>query len=191
VVLDMKDGTTRLVPKAKGPVGFTVDSKTIVSYATGAIAGEKQPLLLIAADNLERTRIDIPVKGGLTYFVSRAGNYVVAASSVAESPMALCDLDTREVTVLGQRKLGFSEFVSRDSRGELWLVFGGELFRLDLAAKKLEAITSGYQPLHINRLPNLDVLVFDHAKSNQLVFFDPDKMEAVGKVALPAPAKSK
>ncbi|MDH5493714.1 MAG: hypothetical protein OEY14_17300, partial [Myxococcales bacterium] len=80
-VLDLDAGTLRSVGDAQGPVGFTPDSSTIVSYhyVDDGMGGTSPELLLIDAATLETTPMAIPWDGLPQYFVSHEGNYVVAA----------------------------------------------------------------------------------------------------------------
>jgi DNA-binding beta-propeller fold protein YncE len=183
LVLSTETGEVRKVPDAKGPVGFTPDGSTIVSY-TGAESVD-QSLLLINADTLEKDVQDVPIDGGITYFVSHEGNYVVVASNWGDQRLALFDVDNGKVTEMVGPAVGLNEFVSRLGHGELWLVDQQALFRLDLNAGELETVNTSFAPEHINILRGRDWLVLDDARSDQLFFFDPGDKSTVATVKLP------
>jgi hypothetical protein len=183
LVLSTETGEVRKVPDAKGPVGFTPDGSTIVSY-TGAESTD-QSLLLIDADTLEKDVQDVPIDGGITYFVSHEGNYVVVASNWGDQRLVLFDVDNGKVTEMAGPGVGLDEFVSRLGHGEMWLVDQQALFRLDLNAGELETVETSFAPEHINILRGRDWLVLDDARSDQLFFFDPSDKSTVASVKLP------
>lgn len=184
VVLTTETGEVRRVENAKGPVGFTPDGSTIVSYAdTGE--GDDQDLLLIDAATLEKDAQGVPIDGGITYFVSHEGNYVVIASSWGDQRLVLFDVDRGEVTEMAGPAIGLNEFVSRLGHRELWLVDQQSLFRLDLEQGEFDMIPTSFAPEHINILRNHDWLVMDDARSDAMVFFDPSDESAVAEVTLP------
>lgn len=184
LVLTTATGEIRRVENAKGPVGFTPDGSTIVSYTEGD--GSDQDLLLIDAETLTKDEQAVPIDGGITYFVSHEGNYVVVASNWGDQRLVLYDVDNDAVTEMAGPAIGLNEFVSRLGHGELWLVDQQSLFRLDLNAGEFETVSTSFAPEHINILRNHDWLVMDDARSDQLVFFDPTDRLTVGTVTLPA-----
>jgi hypothetical protein len=184
LVLTTATGEIRRVESAKGPVGFTPDGSTIVSY-TEAVDSSDQNLLLINAETLNKDEQAIPIDGGITYFVSHEGNYVVVASNWGDQRLVLYDVDNDAVTEMAGPGIGLNEFVSRLGHGELWLVDQQALFRLDLNAGDLDLVSTSFAPEHINILRNHDWLVMDDARSDRLVFFDPADKSTVGAVTLP------
>ena len=183
LVLDIGTGEIRTVANAKGPVGFTPDGSTIVSYTEVADSTDQQ-LLLIDADTLDVDPQDVPIDGGITYFVSREGNYVVVGSNWGGQRLVLYDVDSDQVTEMDGPGIGLNEFVSRLGHGELWLVDEQVLYKVDLNAGTLEGVPTAFAPEHINRLPTHDWLVLDDAQTPTMVFFDPDSASTISSVTL-------
>jgi hypothetical protein len=173
LVVDTTTSDVRKVKNAKGPVGFTPDSSTIVSYNDSGDQPGDQRLLLIDVASLGVDPQDVPIKGGMTYFISRDGNFVVVGSSVGGQRLALYDVDQDKITQMDGPGVGLFEFVSRKGKGEMWMVDQEELFRLDLLQGVFEPINTDFAPQHINILPKRDRLVLDGSRSDQLFFFDP------------------
>ena len=183
LVLDTSTQEMRVVTDAKGPVGFTPDGSTIVSYRDRG-DGLGQNLLLIDASTLEKDEQAVPMDGGITYFVSHEGNYVVVASNWGDQRLVLYDVDNDSLSEMAGPGIGLNEFVSRLGHGELWLVDQQALFRLDLNAGELETVSTSFAPEHINILRNHDWLVLDDAREEQIVFFDPATKSTVFSVSL-------
>jgi hypothetical protein len=184
LVLDLASGALRTVDDAKGPVGFTPDSSSIVSYRDEG-AGARSDLLVIDRVTLATNDVPLPIDGiGPSYFVSHEGNFVVVAPTLGLSRLVLYDVDHQRLTELRGPSIQLDEFVSRPGHGELWLVDRG-LFRLDFHALSLEPIALDWTPSHINLLPRHDQLVLDDGAA--LSFFDPTTRRTVREVALPAP----
>lgn len=183
-VVTMNTGEVRLVDDARGPVGFTPDGSTIVSYRDVLDSnGQSLPhLLMLDAASLEGEVFDEPSPGLLQYFVTRDGNYVVVGDFFGASELTLVDLDNGSSTSLG-RALDLNEFVSRPGTGEMYLVDEG-LFRLDLFEATLDEVTLSFVPEHINRTPS-DQLVVDDPGGERLVFLGPDDGATRRSVALP------
>jgi hypothetical protein len=186
LVLDTESGQLRTVPDARGPVGFTPDSSTLVAMADAGLGPDgqiDQRLLLIDIETLEVDPQDVPIGGEIQFFVSREGNFVVVASSMGGQELVLLDVDQGKQTQMMGPGVGLWELVSRGEEGELWLVDNQTLFRLDLVGGTLETIETGFAPEHIEILPQRDRLVMDDAVSRNLFFFDPARRE----IALTAP----
>ncbi len=169
VVLDTTNQTLRTVDGAKGPVGFTPDGSTIVSYS-GSV---DQRLLLIDTATLAVDPEDVPIDGGITYFVSREGNQVVVAGNFGDQRLTLYDIDNQRQTQMAGPAIGLDEFVSRIGHDELWLVDQQALFRLDMRQGLFETVSTSFAPQHVNILPTRDRLVLDGAGTNKLFFMDP------------------
>lgn len=186
LVLDLATHELGTVDDARGPVGFTPDSSTIVSYRfrMDAMGSWVPQLLLLDAATLEATPMDIPLEGGPEYFVSHEGNVVVVASPGGNQPLVLYDLDTGEQTSLGGAQIALRDFVSRLGHDELWLVDDG-LFRLDFASASLETVPLGFTPAHINILPMHDRLVLSAVDRGDLYFYDPVARGTTRYVPLP------
>lgn len=202
LVVDTATGDVRVVPDAKGPVGFTPDSSTIVSYddkgsqngPDGTTPDDEidQRLLLIDVNTLEIDAQDVDISGGISYFISRDGNFVVVASNYGEEKLVLHDIDNKASTQMAGPGIGLNEFVSRKGKNELWLVDQSSLFRLDMNAGEFSQIDPGYGVQHINILPEHDWLVVSEvpragSEAASLHFFDPTGQKDVKAVEMPAP----
>ncbi|MDC3962876.1 hypothetical protein [Polyangium jinanense] len=184
LVLDPGTKELREVPGARGPVGFTPDGSTIVSYGDQDMNGN-QELWLVDAETLEVDPEPVTIEGGISYFVSRDGNFIVVASSNGEQQLVLYDVDQDRSTQMEGPGVGLEEFVSRVGRKEMWIVDNQSLFRLDLAAGEIAEVETTFTPEHVNILPTRDRLVLDDADSNDIVFFDPNDKSVKTIVALP------
>jgi DNA-binding beta-propeller fold protein YncE len=137
VLLDQVDGSWVTVP-GRGPVGFTPDGSTIVSYGYGP-ESENQ-LWLIDPVTLETDVVPVPVEGLMHYFVTWDGNYVVLAN-VGGGELTIHDPATGEtVQVQSEAPVALHDFVTRPGHEELWLESYGDVYRLDLATAELEEI---------------------------------------------------
>jgi hypothetical protein len=172
LVVDTADGGLRTVPSAKGPVGFTPDGSTIVSYGREDASGD-QKLLLVDAETLEVDEQEVSVDGGLSYFVSREGNFVVVASNWGGQQLSLYDVDNQKETKMAGKGIGLTEFVSRIGHDELWAIDSEALYRVDMAAAVVEDVSLPFSPSHINILPKRDRLVLGATDPRYLQFFDP------------------
>jgi hypothetical protein len=182
-VITLATGEVRMVDDARGPVGFTPDGSTIVSYRSATTPGgdAATQLLLLDAESLEGELLDEPSPGLIQYFVTRENNFVVVGDFFGSSELTLVDLDNGKTTRLG-RAIDLNEFVSRPGTGQLYLVDQG-LFRLDVFAATLEEVPLAFEPAHINRLPS-DQLVVDNPSADELVFLDPDSGDTNRRVSL-------
>jgi len=188
LVMDPDSGALREVRDAAGPVGFTPDGGTIVSYRYDD--DDDPVLLLIDAATLAVTEWPIPMVDGPSYFVTREGGAVVIASSYGGDSLIVYDIETGGYTHLGGPglSLDLNEFVSRMGHDELWLVSDG-LFRLDFTELVLEPIGTDFFPRHINHLPEQDLLVLDDEVDPRLIFYDPDSRDVHSEARFDAPAE--
>lgn len=186
LVLDTESGEVRLADDARGPVGFTPDGGTIVSYRyiENNEGGTDPYLLMIDTVTLEADLVELPGISMPQYFVTRDGNFVVVASSLGTDRLLLYDVDSGQTTQLTGPEMDLHEFVSRTPQGELWLVDGG-LFRLDLFTAELLTVPLGWTPAHINILRQRDLLVLDDPNKGWLIYLDPVTQDTVRTVALP------
>jgi len=188
IVLDVETSETRIVRDAYGPVGFTPDSSTIVSYhyvdrGTDETWAE---LVLVDVETLEVETLEVPYSGMPSYFVSREGNYVVLVPDVfAPGHMVLFDLDRNETTEFGDYAVKLNEFVSRIGHDELWILSDSSLYRFDFVEAILEPVSVGFSPEHVNILPRRDLLVLDDASGNDYTFLDPGTRETICSVRIP------
>lgn len=169
LVVDVTDGSLRKVANAEGPVGFTPDSQTIVSYTS-------TELKLIDVKTLQVSAKTVPIASGLlSYFVSHEGNFIVVGSSLGDERLVLYDVDHDTTTQMAGPGIHLTEFVSRPGHNELWLVDHAALYRLGFATGVFDLIPTTFSPAHINILPKRDRLVFNGYPANELFFFDPVK----------------
>lgn len=188
IVVETATGTMNTIDNAKGPVGFTPDGLTIVSYRDVETPnGFNQELLLIDMATLTPDPVTVPLEGGITYFVSHAGNYIVVASSSANQRLVLHDVDQNKTTQMDGPGIGLNEFVSRTAQNELWLVDSQALFRLDMVQATFESVPTSFIPAHINLLPKKDELVLGGDGDAKLYFFSPSTKEITATAALPMP----
>jgi len=184
LVLDTMTQELREVPGALGPVGFTPDSSTIVSYGNKTMNGG-QELWLIDALTLEVEPEPITIDTALSFFVSREGNFVVVGSFLGDKKLVLYDIDKDETTQMEGPEVRLTEFVSRIGHRELWIVDDLELSRLDFATGEFATVPTTFKPMHVNILPKHDRLVLDDSHSNDIVFFDPSAKNIDSVVTLP------
>lgn len=172
-LMDTKAGTLIVFENARGPVGFTPDSSTMVSYRNRPDDGRD---LLLVDVGTEATRAEaMPHEGGISFFVTRDENLVLVAPPFGQSgPLVLVDALTGKQTSVAGPSAHLTEFVSREGYGELWIADDG-LFRLDLIEAVMEAMTITFVPNRINILPKRDLLVLGRSKGDSVAFFDPQK----------------
>ncbi len=176
LVVDTASRDLRVVPNAKGPVGFTPDGSTIVSYGRDDSSGD-QKLLLVDSGTLEVDEQEVPIDGGLSYFVSREGNFVVVASSWGNQSLVLYDVSSRRETKMAGTGLGLDEFVSRIGQNELWAVDWSSLYRIDMSQALVEEIELPFAVNHVGIQPSRDRLLLGDADPSKLHFFDPTTRE--------------
>ncbi|MFO0552736.1 MAG: hypothetical protein U0271_30370 [Polyangiaceae bacterium] len=182
LVLDLASHEVRTVDRAKGPVGFSPDGSTIVSYDEDQ--NGEQRLLLIDAETLEADPEDVAIDGDITYFVSHEGNYVVVASNLGGQSLVLYDMSTQKQTVMSGPGVGLTEFVARPGEDELWIVEPNQLYRADLINTIVDPIDTTFKPQHINILPKRDELVLTDDTRKTLHFFDPVSLEELRSATL-------
>jgi hypothetical protein len=183
-IIDNVAGTTQAIDHARGPVGFTPDGSTIISYDYLG-PGDTQPVVL-AIDPLTglTDEIVVPLDGGIHFFVSHDENIVVLADPLGGQSLVLYDVDNDLMAQMPGPRPSLNEFVSRPGAGELWIVDQG-LFRLDFLTPAIESVELGWTPNHINRLPNRDLLVMNDRSESRIVFFDPVTYQTTMSVFLP------
>lgn len=210
LVTELATGDVRVVPRAKGPVGFSPDGSTIVSY-TDSADGAGQDLLLIDAETLETETVDLHSDAGLHFFVSHRGNTVVVAGADA-GHLVMVDLDDGGQTTMRGPSAPLDEFVVRDRKQarlgykspeksmsdtaeELYLVstrydaelapIGGDLVMADLLRGETVNIPLPFEAAHIAILPNNDQLVLGDLEGRTLHFLDPKSHSVLRDVRLP------
>lgn len=183
LVLDTKSGEVRVVPNAKGPVGFTPDGSTIVSYGREDASGD-QKLLLVDVETLEVDEQDVSIEGGISYFVSREGNVVLAASNWGTQSLVMVDLDSGKETKMAGPAIGLTEFVSRIGQNELWAVDTGALFRVDVDEAVVEDVELPFSVGHVGIQPTRDRLVLGDADPGTVHLFDPKSRQVSKTITL-------
>ena len=198
------DGVVRTVNDAYGPVGFTPDGSTVVSYrylteevpCDEGVEPEECPppkttpqLALIDVEDLTVATIDLPTIQYPEYFVTRTGNLVVVADAWGSGRLVLADLDQGSASAMRGPDVNLTELVSRDDAAELWVADDG-LFRVDLLDGTVEQVGPGLSPVTVNVLPSHNRLVMDDGTGRAVVFFDPDLRVETARATLPLPAAS-
>lgn len=194
IVVHLDTGETSVVPRAKGPVGFTPDGSTIVSYDE-APGTSDQRLKLIDAKTLAVDEEEVPIDGGISYFVSHEGNYVVVASNWGEQSLVLVDIDNGKQTKMSGPGVSLTEFVTRAEPEQLWIVESGtdvdtkkpfgDLFVADFTTGDVRQVATPFLATHIGILPKRDELVLTDFDRGALHFFDPTKESVTRDVKLP------
>jgi hypothetical protein len=192
VVLDLVTHETRTIDNAKGPVGFTPDGATIVSYDDGGPNGEQ--LKLFNADTLAIDEEPVQITGGIQYFISHQNNYVVVASSSGDQSLVLYDVNSHTQTKMAGPGVGLTEFVTRPSPEQLWIVQAGtdtktqapygDLYVADLQGGTVTHVPTPFLAQHIGILPKKDELVIGDDSRGVLHFFDPTSRAVVRDVTL-------
>ena len=192
VVLDLQTHQTRTIDNAKGPVGFTPDGGTIVSYDDGGPAG--QQLKLINAETLAIDEEPVALTGGIQYFISHQNNYVVVASSNGGQSLVLYDVNAHKQTTMAGPGVGLTEFVTRQTPEQLWIVDAGtnpntstpygNLYVADFQSSTVTQVPTPFLAEHIGILPMHDQLVIGDNTRQVLHFFDPSKKAVVRDVTM-------
>jgi hypothetical protein len=185
VVLDQADGSTRTVP-GRGPVGFTPDGSSIVSY--GYDEGGSAVLHMIDPVTLATELVAVPIEGGLSFFVTWDGNFVVCTSVFDGSGrLVIYDPATSETSQVMGPFVTLNEFVTRPGVHELWLAYNRLLHRLRLDDALLEVVPVPMEVAHLNILPVQDWLVLAPPDGGTVSFFDLATSAITRSVALPSP----
>lgn len=197
-LLGDQNGTVRFVDNAKGPVGFTSDGSSIISYRDVFINGDaynsdgkmnkvvRQDLLAIDLEKLQVEQLTVPFSGLINFFITGDGHFVVVAGWTGSQKLALFDLDADKGTTLASPDLDLHEVVPRMKAKELWICDDG-LFRLRVEQGKLEKISLPFLAWHANLLPNADQIVVGNRDGSELVFLAPSNGKILRKFALPKP----
>jgi hypothetical protein len=186
LVVDLSSGALRTVDNAYGPVGFTPDGTTIVSYTYASQNGgpARPQLLLIDSADLSSTGMDVPSGQEPSYFVTKEGNDVVVASNFGNADLVIYDISMHRFVSVGGPPLGLENFVSRIGYDQLWLVDQG-LYSLNFHTDVLEPVPLPWTPMNVNILPTHDLLVLDDANSDAIRFLSPTTRTVVQTVNLP------
>ncbi|MCA9520710.1 MAG: hypothetical protein KC609_07050 [Myxococcales bacterium] len=191
VLLDVASRGLRQVPNARGPVAFTPDSSTIVSYDFAGLwpfepTGASR-LVLFDRSDLSREIVDVPNIDAPTYYVTRKGNFVVIAEHLTSDKLLIYDVDNGKMKTLAGTALDLDEFVSRSEVGEIWGIGGSTgLFCLDVFENTLDDVDLGYAPTHINILPHRDLLVLFRRGDLAMRLVDPKTRQTVRLIDVPS-----
>ncbi len=194
-IVDLKTTKITTIPDALGPVAFSADGSTLVAFRAipDKNARSRFPkdrdLVLVHLPTMKVETVPTPFPGGLSFFVTHQGSWVVLASSGGGKGYALHDLSTGKTKILSTTGGTLFEFISRAGKDELWLVdhtLGEGLRRMDLNAETVTTVPLPFSPRHINWLPGVDRLVLDETKPGTLHFFDPNTSQVTMDIKLPA-----
>lgn len=172
LVMNQQDGTIRTVP-GQGPVAFTPDGSTIVSYGYGP-SGEAV-LYIIDVATLATKQVPIPGMSEIYYFATWDGTYVVVtAATGGNNRIVIYDPIKDASSVLeAMDPMELNDFVTRPGHGELWLASGGnELYRLQLEPAEIDTVDIGMPVRHLNILPTADRLVASPPIGPEIRFVD-------------------
>lgn len=199
-IVNLISGAVNTIENAYGPVGFTPDGTTIVSYThvevendSGEIE-ELDALLLIDTTSFATETVNSPTEGELQYYVTREGNFVVidsvestsySAEESTEAPLIVYDIDSGSMVEIADATVSLSNFISRTGYRELWLVDEG-LYRLDYEAASLDAFDLGFTPANIRYLSKRDRLVLSEANSSTIRFVNPADVSVTLSTTLPS-----
>jgi len=170
-LVDTHNGSLSMIDDAYGPVGFTPDGATMVSYRHNMAQG--RDLLLIDTATQGVIIETLPYDGGISFFVSHEDNLVVIAPVGTGGNLILHNADTGTQTTVYGPGANLHEFVSRPAHSELWIANNG-LFRLDLRDAEITSISLGVAPNRINILTKSDLLVLRNSSEQRVVFYDPN-----------------
>lgn len=191
-ILDQETGELRSA-SGHGPVGFTPDSATIVSYdyeATGEGEEIENQTLLRLLDPVTLEARDVRIDIGLPSFtISHERNEVLVTSALAvDDPVLHYRVDQKKLTaVQGAEAIVLHDFVIPPGRDELWLNSSGGLFRVDLAADRIEEHELPFGLSSVNLRAGAGELALGE-RAPRVWRFDMDASELAGDAtALPSP----
>jgi hypothetical protein len=192
LVMDLASGALRRVENAFGPVGFTPDGSTIVSYRYVDVLDDEgmetevdPQILTIDLMTLATEALELPLEGLPSFFVTREGSWVVVAAVGGNEQLVLYDLDAGTPTRVDGEAVDLNEFVTRPGHPELWLVDGAALHRLDLMSALLERISLSTAVDRINVLRVRDQLVLGTGRGAKITFYDPSTRTELRQVEIP------
>lgn len=140
-IIDQQTGATALTP-GMGPVDFTRDGRTIISYGWNA-AADAQDLWLIDPVTRARKVVDLPFTGSLMFHAARNADYIVCVPVLGSGPPAVYDLAHDTVREIDTPSLALYDFITRPTTDELWIESAGSVFGLDLSSARLSKVPLG------------------------------------------------
>jgi hypothetical protein len=183
-IVDVGPSRVTEVTNARGPVGFTPDDATIVSYRDDPNVANAADLLLVGRDDQSTNVVRLPTDIDLpSYFVSHAGNMVLVTQTLGTASMVLYDVDHGQLTRLAGPQVQLDDFVAS---GSTLYVANSGLFRVDLAAATVDSVPLAWAPSHVNILPDRNLLVTDDSLP-VVHFVDLATLRPTSSVTLPSP----
>lgn len=140
-IVDQQTGTTKLVP-GLGPVGFTRDSRSIVSYGWN-LAKDGQDLWLIDPATGATKVVDMPFTGTLMFHPARNSDFIVCVPVLGSGAPAVYDVAADLVRPIATPSLTLYDFITRPGTDELWVQSGGSVFSLHLQLAALVPVDLG------------------------------------------------
>lgn len=185
IVLDAQNAATAVIDDAYGPVGFTPDGSSIVSYRY--LPGhEDTPSALLLIGTEDHQVLSEPLALGLpSFFVSHAGNFVLVANAVGTAQLVLYDVDMQTQTTLEGPEVALTEFVARTEAAEIYSVDDGLLYKVDLENATAAPVSLSFSPSHVNIQTQRDRLVLSDLNHPVVNFWSPDLGAVIRSVALP------
>ncbi|MCB9674109.1 MAG: hypothetical protein H6737_03280 [Alphaproteobacteria bacterium] len=172
IVVDVRDGTSRIVEGVDGPLRFTPDGSTIVGWSIA------QPGTLVLVDpvTLETTPVDLPLNGTPEYVMGFGGSQLLVANAMGGEDLVIYDIDADSSIVLPVAA-SLQTFTTRDE--QVWMIESGQLWRIDMDDETADAIDLGWTPRHVVWAPQSDLLFLDDAQAPRVRFMDPDTLGVV------------
>lgn len=187
LVLDQATGAVTL-EAGRGPVGFTRDSRWIVSYGVGVGGG--QDLWLIDPATRERREVDLPFAGGVSFAVSRETDAIVCVPVDRDEAIGVIyDVAADALITIADGDISLGEYVTRRGSDELWLVTRGALEVLSLAEGTLDnLVDASAQVSTINVRPSVGQAIVGSAERAWVLRIDMATRERLGAaIRLPSP----
>ena len=185
LVLDQTTGAFSEIA-GSGPVGFTRDSKYIVSY--GPRTGGGEDLWLIDPKTRARTTVTMPWAAGISYFVMHDSDHVVVTPVLASGATfpVVVDTVTLEQRAIDRTPLWLGDFVSRPGHDQLFVESDGQVIDLALAtARAVDVPLSGIT--NINVRPTADQAVAAYGFDARIYPIAMATRTVEGQIDLPSP----
>jgi hypothetical protein len=186
LVLDQTTGALSEIA-GSGPVGFTRDSKYIVSYGPRT-GGGGEDLWLIDPKTRARTTVAMPWAAGISYFVMHDSDHVVVTPVLATGTTfpVVVDTVTLEQRAIDRTPLWLSDFVSRPGHDQLFVESDGRVIDLALAtARAVDVPLSGI--MNINVRPTADQAVAAYGFGARIYPIAMATRTVEGQIDLPSP----
>lgn len=185
LILDQTTGGVKLAP-GRGPVGFTRDSRSIVSY--GVRQTEEQvheDLWLIDPSTLATTVR--PTSYPLVSFAPmRHSDHVVAVHAFGGTTLEIHDLARSGARTVTMASASLADFVTKP--GHVWMESTGTVTDLDLATASVTSVALPDPAGNINIRPSFDQAVIAAATRAAIYRVDMTTRQLVGApITLPRP----